>query len=190
MTSHHRFGEEKASIPLITNGYLHPLSQPTCSKMSQNSSTTITSDSLPSKPSKKMPASPSGSLLLCTQYRLVACVPAAVLGGAGMMLFGTVAASGIRTLAKVNYTNNMNLVIVAIALNLLFNHMSVGNSDQQSVFVAGAERILHESDIACLNDGDRVVGGRLFDADGREASVIPDGHTMPRSSQETATGAV
>ncbi|MBS6059524.1 MAG: purine permease [Pantoea sp.] len=36
--------------------------------------------------------------------------------GAGVVLFGTVAASGIRTLAKVDYKDNMNLVIVATAL--------------------------------------------------------------------------
>jgi uracil-xanthine permease len=107
--------------------------------------------------------------------RFIAAVPTAVLGGAGLVLFGTVAASGIRTLARVDYENNMNLIIVAtsvgfgmipiaaphfyahfpawvatifhsgissaaimaITLNLLFNHLTLGNSDRQSVFVAG-----------------------------------------------------
>ncbi|MFX0538337.1 nucleobase:cation symporter-2 family protein [Ornithinimicrobium sp. Y1847] len=46
----------------------------------------------------------------------VAVVPTAVLGGAGIALFGTVAASGIRTLAQVNYDGNSNLVIVAISI--------------------------------------------------------------------------
>jgi NCS2 family nucleobase:cation symporter-2 len=41
-----------------------------------------------------------------------------VLGGAGIVLFGSVAASGIRTLAKVDYRDNMNLVIVASALGI------------------------------------------------------------------------
>ncbi len=109
--------------------------------------------------------------LLPVMGRLVAAVPTAVLGGAGLVLFGTVAASGIRTLAQVDYRNNMNLIIVAtsigfgmipiaapgfyhhfptwfetifhsgissaaimaILLNLLFNHLRAGNSDQQSV---------------------------------------------------------
>jgi xanthine permease len=157
--------------------------------------------------------------------RLVAAVPSAVLGGAGMVLFGTVAASGIRTLAKANYSNNMNLIIVAtsisagmipivapsfyehfptwfatifhsgissaavvaIVLNLLFNHFSLGNSDQQSVFAAGTERILRESDLACLHEGDRVVGGRLYDIDGREVPVIPNDHTMPVVSHQAAS---
>jgi uric acid transporter len=47
---------------------------------------------------------------------LVALVPLPVLGGAGLVLFGTVAASGIRTLSKVEYDGNANLVIVAAAL--------------------------------------------------------------------------
>jgi xanthine permease len=47
-----------------------------------------------------------------------AVVPLPVLGGAGLALFGTVAASGIRTLGKVDYDGNANLVIVAVALAL------------------------------------------------------------------------
>jgi uric acid transporter len=47
---------------------------------------------------------------------VVAVVPLPVLGGAGLVLFGTVAASGIRTLSKVEYDGNANLVIVAVAL--------------------------------------------------------------------------
>jgi uric acid transporter len=45
-------------------------------------------------------------------------VPYPVLGGAGLVLFGTVAASGIRTLAKVDYQGNMNLIIVAISIGM------------------------------------------------------------------------
>ncbi|MFT3875947.1 MAG: nucleobase:cation symporter-2 family protein [Propioniciclava sp.] len=43
-------------------------------------------------------------------------IPGPVLGGAGIVLFGTVAASGVRTLAKVNYQGNNNLVIVAASI--------------------------------------------------------------------------
>lgn len=48
----------------------------------------------------------------------VALVPLPVLGGAGLALFGTVAASGIRTLSKVDFDGNANLVIVALALGM------------------------------------------------------------------------
>ncbi|WVV48914.1 nucleobase:cation symporter-2 family protein [Pseudomonas sp. NA13] len=109
--------------------------------------------------------------LLPFMGRVIAAVPTSVLGGAGIVLFGTVAASGIRTLSKVDYRNNVNLIIVAtsigfgmipiaapnfydhfpswfatifhsgisssaimaITLNLAFNHFTAGNSDQQSV---------------------------------------------------------
>lgn len=147
--------------------------------------------------------------LLPVLGRVVAAVPTAVLGGAGIVLFGTVAASGIRTLAKVEYKNNMNLIIVAtsigfgmipiaapafydkfpdwfatifhsgissaavmaILLNLLFNHLKAGNSENQSVFVAGTGRVVREEDLKCLADGDRFEGGRLIDCDGKEVPV-------------------
>lgn len=148
--------------------------------------------------------------LLPVMGRLVAAVPTAVLGGAALVLFGTVAASGIRTLAQVDYRNNMNLIIVAtsigfgmipiaapnfyqhfptwfetifhsgissaaimaILLNLLFNHLRAGNSDQQSVFVAASDRILRSRDISCLNDGDVFRDGKLFDCNGKEVPVV------------------
>ncbi|MFT4234786.1 MAG: nucleobase:cation symporter-2 family protein [Microbacterium sp.] len=44
-------------------------------------------------------------------------VPRAVLGGAGIVLFGMVAASGIRTLTKVQF-NNRNVLVVAIAVGI------------------------------------------------------------------------
>lgn len=47
---------------------------------------------------------------------LVALVPFPVLGGAGLALFGTVAASGIRTLSQVKFDGNSNLVIVALSI--------------------------------------------------------------------------
>ncbi len=150
--------------------------------------------------------------LLPIMGRLVAAVPTSVLGGAGVVLFGTVAASGIRTLSKVDYRNNMNLIIVAtsigfgmipiaaptfyhqfpswfetifhsgissaaimaIALNLLFNHFKTGNSENQSVFVAASERTLGFQDVAALNDGDYFKGGKLFDAEGKEVPLIKD----------------
>ena len=147
--------------------------------------------------------------LLPVLGRVVAAVPTPVLGGAGVVLFGTVAASGIRTLSKVEYRNNMNLIIVAasigfgmipiaapkfydqfpswfstifhsgissaaimaILLNVLFNHFKAGNSDNQSVFVAGTERVVSEADIACLAHGDRFENGKLIDADGKEVPL-------------------
>lgn len=50
--------------------------------------------------------------------RVVAAVPMPVLGGAGIVLFGTVAASGIRTLGKVKYQGTPNLIIVSTAIGV------------------------------------------------------------------------
>ncbi|WP_409264272.1 nucleobase:cation symporter-2 family protein [Pseudomonas sp. KCJK9000] len=159
--------------------------------------------------------------LLPVMGRVIAAVPAPVLGGAGIVLFGTVAASGIRTLSKVNYKNNVNLIIVAaslgfgmipiaaptfyhqfpnwfetifhsgissaaimaILLNLLFNHFKTGNSENQSVFAAAYERTIQYSDISCLRDGDFFKDGKLFDADGNEVPVMEldeHGNQAPR----------
>ncbi|HDS1745234.1 MULTISPECIES: nucleobase:cation symporter-2 family protein [Pseudomonas] len=159
--------------------------------------------------------------LLPVMGRVIAAVPTPVLGGAGIVLFGTVAASGIRTLSKVNYKNNVNLIIVAaslgfgmipiaapnfyhhfpnwfetifhsgissaaimaIVLNLIFNHFTAGNSDQQSVFAAGYERTIQYSDISALRDGDYFKEGKLFDAEGNEVPVLEldeHGNTAPR----------
>ncbi|MGF6394048.1 nucleobase:cation symporter-2 family protein [Pseudomonas plecoglossicida] len=161
--------------------------------------------------------------LLPVMGRVIAAVPTPVLGGAGIVLFGTVAASGIRTLSKVNYKNNVNLIIVAaslgfgmipiaapnfyhnfpnwfetifhsgissaaimaILLNLIFNHFTAGNSDQQSVFAAAYERTIQYSDISALRDGDYFKDGKLFDADGNEVPVMEmdeHGNATPRRS--------
>ncbi|WP_370150249.1 nucleobase:cation symporter-2 family protein [Streptacidiphilus sp. EB129] len=47
---------------------------------------------------------------------IIAIVPQPVLGGAGFALFGTVAASGIRTLTRARLDDSDNLLIVAVAL--------------------------------------------------------------------------
>ena len=57
-------------------------------------------------------------------------------------------------------------------MNLAFNHFTVGNSDQQSVFVAGTERSLCFHDVAALRDGDYFRGGKLFDAEGKEIPLV------------------
>ncbi|MFK0313484.1 nucleobase:cation symporter-2 family protein [Pseudomonas sp. NPDC090233] len=159
--------------------------------------------------------------LLPVMGRVIAAVPTPVLGGAGIVLFGTVAASGIRTLSKVNYKNNVNLIIVAaslgfgmipiaapnfyhqfpnwfetifhsgissaaimaILLNLIFNHFKTGNSENQSVFAAAYERTIQYSDISALRDGDYFKDGKLFDAEGNEVPLLEldeHGNATPR----------
>ena len=49
---------------------------------------------------------------------IVAAIPQPVLGGAGLVLFGMVAATGIRILARVDYGPRHNLLIIAISIAL------------------------------------------------------------------------
>ena len=46
---------------------------------------------------------------------VIAGIPSPVLGGAGIILFGSVTASGVRTLARVDYKNSLNLIIISVA---------------------------------------------------------------------------
>ena len=56
--------------------------------------------------------------LLPVVGRVVAAIPFPVLGGAGIILFGSVTASGIKTLSRVDFGDNLNLVIVATAVGM------------------------------------------------------------------------
>jgi NCS2 family nucleobase:cation symporter-2 len=47
---------------------------------------------------------------------VVASIPQSVLGGAGLVLFGFVAATGIRILARVDYGRRHNLLVIAISI--------------------------------------------------------------------------
>lgn len=75
--------------------------------------------------------------------RVAAAIPSPVLGGAGIVLFGTVAASGIRTLSKVDYRNNLNLILVATSLSfgmlpVVMSHIYDGFPDWfQIIFHSG-----------------------------------------------------
>ena len=65
----------------------------------------------------------SGGILLVLGFfpqvgAVVAALPLPVLGGAGLALFGSVAASGIRSLSAVHYEGNQNLVIVALSIGM------------------------------------------------------------------------
>ncbi|MFT4260273.1 nucleobase:cation symporter-2 family protein [Microbacterium sp.] len=68
-------------------------------------------------------------------------IPGPVLGGAGVVLFGTVAASGVRTLSKVSYAGNNNLVIVATSL--AFGLIPVVSSDFWHAFPSWFVTIFH-----------------------------------------------
>lgn len=141
--------------------------------------------------------------------RVIAAIPTPVLGGAGIVLFGTVTASGIRALAKVDYADNMNLIIVAtsigfgciptvlpdfyhqfpdwvetifhsgissaalmgVLLNILFNHVTLGGTNNSPASGAGAKRMIRHEHISALQEGDQFRDGKLYDASGKEVPL-------------------
>jgi len=74
--------------------------------------------------------------------------------------------------ATIFHSGISSAALMAIALNLLFNHIKSGNSDQQSVFVAGVERSIRYQDIARLHDGDYFLNGKLYDVEGVEVPML------------------
>lgn len=68
---------------------------------------------------------------------LVVAVPKPVLGGAGIVMFGMVAVSGIRTLGKVDYQNNNNPMVVALTLGIGMLPVLVPQIFQQVPSTAG-----------------------------------------------------
>ena len=65
----------------------------------------------------------AGIILLAISFfpkitTLFASIPSPVLGGAGIVMFGIVAANGIRRLGEVNYVGNKNLMIVAASIGM------------------------------------------------------------------------
>ncbi len=72
--------------------------------------------------------------------RVVAAIPTPVLGGAGIVLFGTVAASGIRTLSKVKY-DGKNLIIVAASI--AFGCVPIVKPDFYESFPVWFQTIFH-----------------------------------------------
>ena len=56
--------------------------------------------------------------LLPKLSNFIASIPVIVLGGAGIAMFGMVAATGVKILSKVNYESKNNLLIVAVSLGV------------------------------------------------------------------------
>ncbi len=96
-----------------------------------------------------------------------AVVPLPVLGGAGLALFGTVAASGIRTLGKVDYDGNANIVIVAVALALGVTPIAIPEFYEQ---FPNWFQVIFESGISAAAIG-AVVLNALFNIVGRKETT-------------------
>ncbi|GGU48924.1 nucleobase:cation symporter-2 family protein [Streptomyces daghestanicus] len=72
---------------------------------------------------------------------VVAAIPAPVLGGAGLVMFGTVAASGLRTLSEAGFEGNHNLTVVAVSLAV--GLLPVGVPTVYDAFPAWFQTVMH-----------------------------------------------
>lgn len=72
---------------------------------------------------------------------IIAAVPMPVLGGAGIILFGTISGSGMRSLKNVPYEGNMNLII--ISASLAFAMVPVVKDDFYHAFPEWFQIIFH-----------------------------------------------
>ena len=114
---------------------------------------------------------------------VVAAIPLPVLGGAGFAMFGTVAATGIRTLSRVDFDRNPNLVIVAVSLAV--GLIPVASPTFYSAFPSGMQLVLNSGITAgslaaiILNVGFNVIGGR-------EERPDPTSVATARTSGETS----
>lgn len=72
---------------------------------------------------------------------IIAAIPNPVLGGAGIAMFGMVAASGIKTLSKVSFDGTHNIMVVAISMGVGMITLAVPNFYHN--FPSWAQVILH-----------------------------------------------
>ncbi|GAA3755414.1 xanthine permease [Spinactinospora alkalitolerans] len=119
--------------------------------------------------------------------RLVAAIPMPVLGGAGLVLFGTVAASGIRTLGKVDFDDNLNLIIVATSLG--FGIIPLAVPAFYDGFPDWLALILHSGIVGAaivaivLNICFNIIGGGRYE---EGPSVFAAAPTLDRDYPESA----
>lgn len=72
---------------------------------------------------------------------VIAAIPLPVLGGAGIAMFGMVAASGMKTLSQVEFDGTQNIMVVAVSLGVGMITLAVPNFYHN--FPAWAQVILH-----------------------------------------------
>lgn len=73
---------------------------------------------------------------------IIASLPNAVLGGAGLAMFGIVAANGIKTLSKVDFENNPNNIFI-IAISVAMGVIPVVDPNFFKLFPNWSQTILH-----------------------------------------------
>lgn len=113
---------------------------------------------------------------------VVAAIPAPVLGGAGLALFGMVAASGVRTLSTVKF-NSSNIMVVAVPLGLAL--LPATSSTLFSQMPAWAQTFLGSG--ICIGSVAAILLNLAFNTGSRAPKSHVDGstaHDTPRGSAQ------
>jgi NCS2 family nucleobase:cation symporter-2 len=100
---------------------------------------------------------------------VVASIPLPVLGGAGIAMFGMVAASGIRSLSKVSFDGNQNAMIVAISIGVGLIPLAVPNFYHK--FPAWAQLILHSG--ITIGSLIAIILNLCFNELGKDKASVP-----------------
>ncbi len=80
---------------------------------------------------------------------IVASIPSSVLGGAALVMFGTVAAVGIQTLGRVDFNSHRNVIVVAVSIGIAMIPVGLPQVDGTSAFLVA----MPENVRAFLNSG-------------------------------------
>ncbi|MFJ6567525.1 nucleobase:cation symporter-2 family protein [Streptomyces sp. NPDC091292] len=122
---------------------------------------------------------------------VVAAIPAPVLGGAGLVMFGTVAASGLRTLARVDFRDNHHLTVVAVSVAV--GVLPVGVPEIYAKFPDGFQTVMDSGISAgCVTAialnllFNHLPGTKTVPADAGKGSVVADTGGLPGGGREDA----
>lgn len=117
----------------------------------------------------------SGVILICLglfpkMAAVVASIPNSVLGGAGLAMFGMIIASGIRSLSKVKFDGNYNLMLVAVSIGISMITLTIPNFFQN--FPATAKIVLNSG--ITLGSITAVVLNLVFNGLGQDQLINED----------------
>ena len=101
---------------------------------------------------------------------IVASIPNAVLGGAGLAMFGMIIASGIRALSRVQFDGNYNLMLVAISVGISMITLTASNFFQH--FPGWAQIVLHSG--ITLGSLTAVILNLIFNGVGEDYVIEED----------------
>jgi uric acid transporter len=119
---------------------------------------------------------------------IVASIPNAVLGGAAIALFGTVAVVGIQTLRRVDFHDERNVVILAVSLGLALVTVAFPtfyrNLPEGAAIIVGSGITMGSLSAIFLNTFFNVLGGKRNLVTRFEPTVpMPDRYTIDQVNE-------